>query len=306
MYNNEVNMKYLTSKQLSSRLGVSERTIRNYCKQGRFSNAKLYGKIWFIPEDAVMPERKKRNGYSASSLLKILKEQKESKLKGGIYHKLMVDLTYNTNHIEGSRLNHDQTRFIYETRTITQDGSLKADRIDDILETINHFDCIDIVIDKAKGKLNERLIKQLHKVLKTGTEDSKKPWFNVGEYKAVPNEVGGKETTKPEEVASKMRKILDAYNLKEKHTIEEIIDFHYEFESIHPFQDGNGRIGRLIILKECLKNNIVPIIILDEFKEYYYRGLKEYKNQKGYLIDTCLHGQDIFKEYLDYFGIKHK
>lgn len=299
-------MKYLTIKQVSTKLNKSLSSVRKYCEKGRFSGAKLIGKTWFIPEDVTVPVRKKRNGYSTSSLLKILQEQKKAKLKGGIYHKLMVDLTYNTNHIEGSKLTHDQTRFIYETKMISQDSAFKADRVDDILETINHFECIDLIIDKAKGKLNERLIKQLHKILKTGTQDSKESWFNVGEYKVVPNEVGGKETTKPEEVGFKMKKLLDTYNLQDTHTIEEIIDFHYQFESIHPFQDGNGRVGRLIILKECLKNNIVPIIILDEFKEFYYRGLKEYKNQKGYLIDTCLHGQDIFKEYLDYFGIKHK
>ena len=233
-----------------------------------------------------------------------LLEEKKAKRKGGLYHKTQVSLTYNSNRIEGSRLTEEQTRYIFETRTIGFKDE-EAVSVDDIIETANHFKCIDMIIDNAKYKLTEKFIKQLHYTLKSGTSDSRKDWFNVGEYKKLPNEVGGKETAKPEDVATKIKAILKDYNQKEEHTLEEIIDFHYTFETIHPFQDGNGRVGRLIMFKECLKNNIVPFIIDEDLKMFYYRGLSEWNNEKGYLTDTCLAAQDKFKKYLDYFKVPY-
>ena len=205
--------------------------------------------------------------------------------------------------MEGSRLTHDQTRYIFETNTIGIENEII--NVDDVIETANHFRCIDIIIDQAKAPLSEKLIKELHLTLKNGTSDSRKEWFSVGDYKKLPNEVGGIETTAPEEVPVKIRKLLAEYNSKRNKTIDDIINFHVNFERIHPFQDGNGRIGRLIMFKECLKYNIVPFIIEDNLKLYYYRGLKEWNTQKGYLIDTCLTAQDKYKTYLDYFRIPY-
>ena len=232
-----------------------------------------------------------------------MKREKESSLKGGIYHKIQIDLTYNSTHIEGSRLSHDQTRFIFETKTlgITDD----AVKVDDIIETVNHFRCIDLAIEGANTKLSESFIKQLHYILKTGTTDSMKSWFKVGDYKMIENEVGGSETVRPEDVATEMKALLADYNSKSAITFDDILDFHVRFESIHPFQDGNGRVGRLIMFKECLKHNIVPFIITEELKMFYNRGIKEWKNERGYLKDTCLTGQDAMKVSLDYFGIKY-
>ncbi|MCM1047537.1 MAG: Fic family protein [Clostridiales bacterium] len=238
------------------------------------------------------------------TLLEILADEKKTQRKGGIYHKIQVDMTYNSNHIEGSMLTHDQTRYIYETNTI----GLKNDAInvDDIIETVNHFRCIDIVIENAKKRLSEKLIKELHKTLKSGTAYSRKDWFAVGTYKKLPNEVSGIATTAPEEVADKMNDLLKSYNSRNLHTLEDILEFHYEFERIHPFQDGNGRIGRLIMFKECLKNNIIPFILSEDLKLFYYRGLKEWRSEKGYLTDTILTAQDRFKEYLNYFKINYR
>lgn len=232
-----------------------------------------------------------------------MKKEKEAKLKGGIYHKIQIELTYNSNHIEGSTLTHDQTRYIYETNTI----GLKKEvtNVDDIVETVNHFRCVDLIIDKANFNITESLIKELHLILKSGTSDSRKSWFAIGDYKKVPNEVGGLETTKPEDVSKEIKSLIEWYNSLENKTLEEILEFHYKFEAIHPFQDGNGRVGRLIMFKECLKYNIVPFIIDESFKLFYYRGLKEWKNERGYLIDTCLSAQDKFKKYLDYFRIDY-
>lgn len=238
------------------------------------------------------------------TLLEILKEEKSTQLHGGIYHKIQIELTYNSNHIEGSRLTHDQTRYIFETNTIGIDNSTL--NVDDIVETTNHFRCIDMVIENATNLLNENFIKKLHEVLKNGTSDSRKEWFAVGDYKKLPNEVGGKSTILPENVHNEMIKLLSAYNSCKEKTFEELIDFHYKFESIHPFQDGNGRIGRLLLFKECLRNNIVPFIIDEDLKLFYYRGLNEWQNEKGYLLDTCLTAQDKFKKYLDYFEIDYK
>lgn len=295
-------MKYLSVAEIADKWGISERSVRNYCAQGRINDAKLIGKIWSIPENAQKPERLNKKN-SAPSLLSILREQKRAKTSGGIYHKIQIELTYNSNHIEGSRLTHDQTRYIFETNTIGFED--EAINVDDIIETSNHFRCIDMVIEQAGATLSEKFIKQLHATLKTGTSDSRKDWFAVGEYKKIPNEVGGCDTALPEEVADKMSKFLANYNSKSNITFDDIIEFHVAFERIHPFQDGNGRIGRLILLKECLKHNIVPFIIEDNLKLFYYRGLKEWHNEKGYLIDTCLTAQDRFKAYLDYFRIEY-
>ena len=294
-------MKYVLVSEIAKKWNVSERSVRNYCAQGRVKDAILRGKIWYIPIEAEKPERSNKRKEKIITLLNILQEEKNSKYSGGIYHKTQIDLTYNSNHIEGSQLTHDQTRYIFETNTI---GVEKAGlNVDDIIETVNHFRCIDMIIDHATDMLSEKFIKELHLVLKTNTSDSKKDWFVVGDYKKMPNVVGGKETALPEEVADKMKKLLKRYNDKKEKTFEDIIDFHVQFERIHPFQDGNGRVGRLIMFKECLKHNIVPFIIENDLKLFYYRGLKEWDYEKGYLLDTCLSAQDKYKAYLDYFRI---
>ena len=295
-------MEYVSVAKMAEKWGISERSVRNYCAQGRINGAKLIGKTWYIPADARKPER--ANGRKAApTLLDILREQKDGKMTGGIYHKVQVDLTYNSNHMEGSRLTHDQTRYIFETNTIGFENEVV--NVDDVIETANHFRCIDLVIDQAGAALTEKLIKQLHFVLKTGTSDSRKDWFAVGEYKKLPNEVGGNDTTLPENVGAEMRKLLASYNALPTKTFEDIVAFHVAFERIHPFQDGNGRVGRLILFKECLKHNIVPFIIEDNLKLFYYRGLKEWDREKGWLMDTCLTAQDRFKAYLDYFRITY-
>ena len=244
------------------------------------------------------------NENNITALLAALREQKEMKLKGGIYHKTQIDLTYNSNHIEGSRLTHDQTRYIFETNTIgvTADETVK---VDDIVETMNHFRCIDLIIDKAEEPLSEEMVKTLHGILKMGTSDSRKDWFAVGDYKKLPNEVGGMETCEPEKVHDSMLQLIDGYNAKPQHVFEDILDYHVRFEKIHPFQDGNGRVGRLIMFKECLRSGIVPFIITDELKMFYYRGLREWGHVDGYLTDTCLSAQDQYKAVLDYFRIKY-
>lgn len=297
-------MKYVSVKEIAEKWNVSERSVRNYCAEGRIDGAFLTGKTWNIPEIAVKPERLNKKGDTPKTLSDILIAEKKSNIKGGIYHKIQVDMTYNSNHIEGSRLTHDQTRYIFETNTIGfTDESIK---VDDIVETVNHFRCIDEIIEHANSSLTEKLIKNLHRILKTGTSDSKRDWFNVGDYKKLPNEVGGRDTTLPENVENEIKKLLSSYNNKKEKTLHDIINFHVQFERIHPFQDGNGRIGRLIMFKECLKHNIVPFIIEDDIKMFYYRGLKEWNNEPGYLTDTCLSAQDKFKKYLDYFRIKYE
>ena len=296
--------KFITVKEASIKWNLSERSVRNYCALGRIEGAVLSGKTWLIPENATKPIRsneKKNKKY----LLEKLRFEKNNQIKGGIYHKLMIDLTYNSNHIEGNELTHDETRYIFETRTIGVDKNTSK-KVDDIIETINHFAAIDRVIDFANYQLSEQFIKELHKILKSNTNDSRLPHFAVGEYKKLPNEVGDMETTNPRLVASEMHKLLNDYNIKEKHSFEEIVEFHVKFERIHPFQDGNGRVGRLIAFKECLKNNIVPFIILDSKKMFYYRGLKNWNQEHGWLIDTCLDGQDTVKVYLDYFNMHYK
>lgn len=296
-------MNYLSVKEVAVLWNISERSVRNYCAAGRVCGAFLTGKTWNIPENARKPERSNKSKPAPQTLLDILKEEKHAQIHGGIYHKIQIELTYNSNHIEGSRLTHDQTRYIFETNTIgITDESV---RVDDIIETTAHFHCIDEIIESAKLKLSEKFIKHLHFILKTGTSDAKKDWFAVGDYKRIPNEVGGRETTLPEDVSAEMKKLIANYNSKENIILEDIIKFHVQFERIHPFQDGNGRIGRLIMFKECLKHNIVPFIIEDRIKMFYYRGLKEWEQEKGYLIDTCLSAQDTFKKYLDYFRIQY-
>ena len=296
-------MRYLSVTEIAQKWNVSERSVRNYCAQGRVPGAFLTGKTWNIPENAEKPERSNKKKEQPVTLLDILQEQKASKYSGGIYHKTQIDLTYNSNHIEGSRLTHDQTRYIFETNTIGVENEVL--NVDDVIETANHFRCIDIIIDNAKAVLTEKFIKELQLILKNGTSDSRKEWFVVGDYKKLPNEVGGMDTALPEEVADKMRALLIEYNVKDEKSLEDILDFHVKFERIHPFQDGNGRVGRLIMFKECLKYNIVPFIIEDNLKLYYYRGLKEWNNEKGFLTDTCLATQDKYKAYLDYFRIKY-
>ena len=295
--------KYLTSNEISKIWKISERSVRDYCSKGRVVGAFLDGKTWMIPEDASKPQRQTRHSNKKRNLLETLRLEKESQIKGGVYHKLQIEMTYNSNHMEGSRLTHDETRYIYETKTIGIENNTV--KIDDIMETVNHFRCIDLAIDFANRKLSESFIKQLHLILKTNTEDSRKPWFKVGDYKMVENLAGDRETVHPEKVREEMKKLLSNYLKKDNHSFEEIVAFHVEFERIHPFQDGNGRVGRLIAFKECLKNNIVPFIILDSKKMYYYRGLKNWNQERGWLIDTCLDGQDTVKAYLDYFKIDY-
>ncbi len=296
-------MRYLSVAEIAKKWDVSERSVRNYCANGRVPGAFLTRKMWNIPENAPKPERSNKKKEKPTTLLDILQNEKANKYSGGIYHKTQIDLTYNSNHMEGSRLTHDQTRYIFETNTIGIEKEVL--NVDDVIETANHFRCIDMIIDRAKLSLTEKIIKELHLILKNGTSDSRKDWFAVGNYKKLPNEVGGMETALPEEVANKMKKLLSEYNNKEEKNFEDILDFHVKFERIHPFQDGNGRVGRLIMFKECLKYNIVPFIIEDNLKMFYYQGLKEWDNEKGYLTDTCMTAQDRYKAYLDYFRISY-
>ena len=296
-------MEFISVSEAAKRWGVSERSVRNYCAQGRITGAFLTGKTWNIPTTAEKPDRLNKHVDMPKTLLDVLRAEKAAKLHGGIYHRVQIDLTYNSNHIEGSRLTHDQTRFIFETNTIgMSDGAVK---VDDVVETANHFKCIDMVIDSAAHVLSEAFIKQLHATLKSGTSNSRQDWFAVGDYKKLPNEVGGMDTAQPEEVASQMKKLLSEYNANKEKSFDDVLDFHYRFERIHPFQDGNGRVGRLVLFKECLRNNIVPFIIDEDTKLYYYRGLKEWERERGYLRDTCLAAQDKFKKYLDYFRIPY-
>ena len=295
-------MKYISVAEFASKYGIPERTARNYCALGKIEGAILIGKTWSTPVDAELPERKPRQ-RKAMPLLIALRQEKEARLKGGIYHRTQIDLTYNSNHIEGSRLTHDQTRYIFETNTIGIEG--ESVRVDDIIETTNHFRCIDLIIDRAEERLTESLIKELHLILKSGTSDSRKDWFTVGDYKRLPNEVGGNETTAPEDVHREIKALLKEYNGKKRKSFEDIIDLHQRFEAIHPFQDGNGRVGRLVMFKECLANGYVPFIIADELKMFYYRGLQEWSNVRGYLLDTCLTAQDNYKAILDYFKVRY-
>ena len=296
-------MKYLSVTEMAKKWQLSERSVRNYCALGKIDGAFLTGKTWNIPEDAQKPDRVNKKVLLPATLLEVLSAERKEKLSGGIYHKVQIELTYNSNHIEGSRLTHDQTRYIFETNTIGIGGG--SVRVDDIVETANHFKCIDMVIENAKKPITETFIKELHRTLKSGTTDARRDWFAVGDYKRLPNTVGDMATAQPEEVSLKMKKLLFEYNAKKEKTLDDLLEFHYQFERIHPFQDGNGRIGRLLLFKECLKCNIVPFIIDEELKLFYYRGLKEWRSERGYLRETCLMAQDKFKRYLDYFKVPY-
>ena len=294
-------MQYLSAAE-AAKMEISERSVRNYCAKGRVEGAVLKGKTWKIPADAEKPQRSNTKAAKPQTLLEILQREKANKYSGGIYHKTQIEMTYNSNHIEGSRLTHDQTRYIFETNTIGITG--EAVNVDDVIETANHFRCIDFIIEHAKARLQK---------------NDKKAAFNAENrhqrcaaglvcrrcLQKMPNEVGGMATTMPEDVAAEMQALLAAYSAKKAKTLEDILDFHVRFERIHPFQDGNGRVGRLIMFNECLKYNIVPFIIEDNLKMFYYRGLKEWGREKGYLTDTCLTAQDRYKAYLDYFRIKY-
>ena len=297
-------MKFTTVAKIAQEWNVSERTVRNYCAQGKIEGAFLTDRTWNIPIDAQRPERINKYTGFPRNLLEALKNEKESALRGGIYHKIQIDFAYNSNHIEGSKLTHEQTRHIFETNTIGIDD--QPINTDDLMEAINHFQCVDTIIDNVSRNPTEKLIKNLHYLLKRGTSDSRKDWFAMGDYKKLPNEVGGQATTPPAQVSEDVKKLLKRYNSLSRTTFEDILDFHACFERIHPFQDGNGRVGRLIMFKECLRHKIVPFIIDDEIKYFYYRGLAEWESERGYLIDTCLSAQDTFKQYLDYFEISYK
>ncbi len=295
-------LDYRSVAETAKLWGVSERSVRNYCAEGRVDGAVLIGKTWSIPETASKPERLNKHDDTPKNLLSRLRAEKVAKLRGGIYHRVQIDLTYNSNHMEGSHLTHDQTRYIFETATIGIGD--EAISVDDIVETANHFRCIDFIIDTAERQLSERFIKEIHGMLKSGTTDSRMDWFAVGDYKRLPNEVGGMPTASPEEVHHRMKALLEDYNRPDEKSLEDLIDFHVRFERIHPFQDGNGRVGRLILFKECLKHGIVPFIIDERHKLFYYRGLKEWQHEKGYLMDNCLSAQDQFRAILGYFRIE--
>ena len=296
-------MAYLSVKDTANKWEISERSVRNYCQKGRIAGAFLIGKTWSIPDDAVKPSRKAVLAAVPRTLKAVLSKEKAHAATGGIYHKIQIEFTYNSNHIEGSRLTHDETRYIYETNTIGIEN--KQFNVDDIVETVNHFRCIDYIIENSDRTITEKMLKELHLILKTGTSDSRQSWFAVGDYKKLPNEVSGLETTSPEDVHDKIKELLNAYKEPVTPSLDTLLDFHVQFERIHPFQDGNGRIGRLLLFKECLKHEIVPFIITDEVKLFYYRGLSEWNTEKGYLRDTCLTAQDAMKKHLDYFNIKY-
>ena len=287
----------LTKTALAAQLGISSRTVAKIGRGERIADHVLKKMAAYLD---CSPEELCRT-ISDNALLQTLRDEKSAHISGGIYHELQVRMTYNSNHIEGSKLNEEQTRLIFETSTIAVDEAIP---VDDVIETVNHFRAIDYVLDQAEAPLSEAVIKELHRILKQGTKDSTLPWFAVGDYKKRPNMVGGLETAKPKDVPARMKNLLDGYEAIEAVSINDIIRFHWEFERIHPFQDGNGRVGRLIALKECLRHGIVPFLIEDDKKLYYYRGLAEWEHERGWLTDTCLDGQDTFRRLLDMFEIQ--
>lgn len=296
--------KNMTQNEVSDILGVKSATISKYESnklEPNIESIKKLAEIFEISIDELLKDEEEFN-ISKYNILGILREQKNMKLKGNLYHNTQITFAYNTNHIEGSKLTEDQTRYIYETNTLLAEKDSVTD-LDDILETANHFKLVDYMLDIADKKLTENMIKEFHRILKEGTSNGRKDWFVVGDYKKLSNEVGGLKTTEPKNVERDMKKLLEWYDSLEQVTIKEIIEFHAKFEKIHPFQDGNGRVGRIIAFKECLKNNIVPFIILDKDKLFYYRGLNQYQNnkEKGFLIDTCLNAQDQYTEMLKYY-----
>ena len=297
--------KKMTQLEIAEYLGVKPATISKYesgALEPNIESLKKIAELFGISIDELLKDEESQFDINKINILKVLREQKDMKLKGNLYHNTQIIFSYNTNHIEGSRLTEDQTRYIYETNTILFEENEVA-KIDDILETANHFKLVDYMLEIADQELTEEMIKKFHKILKEGTSDSIKEWFNVGEYKKLPNEAGSMKTTDPKNVKKDMIKLLEWYKSLSNITINEIIEFHSRFEKIHPFQDGNGRVGRIIMFKECLKNNIVPFIILDKDKLFYYRGLKEYQSnkEKGYLIDTCLNAQDQYIKLIEYY-----
>lgn len=296
--------KNMTQNEVADILGVKSATISKYetnTLEPNIESIKKLAETFEISIDELLKDEEEFN-ISKYNILGILREQKNMKLKGNLYHNTQITFAYNTNHIEGSKLTEDQTRYIYETNTLLAEKDTITD-IDDILETANHFKLVDYMLDIADKKLTENMIKEFHRILKEGTSDGRKDWFVVGDYKKLSNEVGGLKTTEPKNVERDMKKLLEWYDSLEQVTIKEIIEFHAKFEKIHPFQDGNGRVGRIIVFKECLKNNIVPFIILDKDKLFYYRGLNQYQSnkEKGFLIDTCLNAQDQYTEMLKYY-----
>ena len=293
-------MKYMNVAEAAKKWGLTTRSVQIHCEKGNIPGVNLLGKAWQIPANAERPQRKSRVKGRPTSILEILKSEKRGRIAGGLYHRLQIDFTYNTNHMEGSRLTHDQTRWIFETMTI---GSLPSDiPVDDIVETANHFRCIDLVLESTGAALTEHYVKMLHRQLKSGTSDSRKEWFAVGDYKLVDNVVGTMETCPVKDVHHEMVKLLEWYKGADK-TLENIIDFHVRFEKIHPFQDGNGRVGRLILLKECLKYNVTPFVIAENFKQFYYLGLADWRHgSRLRLLDTCRTGQDVFVLGLRQFG----
>ena len=291
--------KGIGKTELSTEAGLSTRTVAKIAKGEKLSVRSLNRIAEYLN---VAPELLCRK-EADNKILQILRDEKEIQLSGGLYHELQVRMTYNSNHMEGSKLSEDQTRLIFETNTINMGDGIP---VDDILETVHHFRAIDYCIDIAEKKLTEEIIKKLHFIIKHDTKDAALPWFAVGDYKKRANVVGGRATSKPSEVARDMRALLERYNARDNVTIVDIIEFHAEFEYIHPFQDGNGRVGRLIALKECLKNNVIPFIIEDSKKSFYYRGLSEWRREKGWLVDTCLDGQDTFVKLLDILEIPHE
>ncbi|WP_294957397.1 Fic family protein [uncultured Fibrobacter sp.] len=297
--NMPIDLVYISVSRFAEKYGVKERTARNYCATGKIEGAFLTGKTWNIPADAALPKKGKAK---LSPLLERLRQEKQGRLKGGIYHRTQIDLTYNSNHIEGSRLTKEQTRFIFETNTLG--ATSENTRIDDIMETVNHFRCIDYVIDHATDKVTEAHIKQLHRILKANTSDSQKDWFVVGDYKKLPNEVGEEKTVEPKAVHKHMTKLVSDFNSKGAISLDDVIDFHVKFERIHPFQDGNGRVGRLLMLWQCLQNRIAPFIISEELRLFYYRGIQKWGRVNEFMQDTCLTAQDNYKALLDYFKIK--
>ena len=292
----------MTQNEIAEILGVRAATVSKYeagTLEPNIESIKKLSETFGITVDELLNDEEDLD-ISKINILEVLREQKAMKLKGNLYHNTQIIFAYNTNHIEGSRLTEEQTRYIFETNSILFREETVAN-VDDIIETSNHFKLVDYMLDIADKDLTEDIIKNFHKILKEGTADSRKEWFMVGEYKKIANEAGNMKTSTPSQTPKDMIKLLEWYNSLKQITIKEIIEFHYRFERIHPFQDGNGRVGRIIIFKECLKNNIIPFIILDTYKLYYYRGLKEYKNEKGYLADTCLNAQDYYKNLIEYY-----
>lgn len=294
-------MNFCSVQEMAKKWGISERSIRNQCAAGRVDGAVFMGRTWKIPADAEKPQCCRKGERCRTPLLERLQQEQAARQTGGMYQYLQIELTYHSNRIEGSGLTQGQVRSIYETNSIGITEEPVA--VDDVIEAVNHFQCIDRIIQRASEPLTEEFILELHKILKTGTSDSRLDWFAVGAYKKVSNEVGGRDTTPPQEAPGAMEQLLIEYHSNREKQLEDLIDFHVRFEHIHPFQDGNGRVGRLILFKECLRYGVVPFVIQDDLKMFYYRGLSQWGRENGYLLDTCLAAQDRFKKYLQYFGI---